>query len=69
LENNTYYTNDCLRIYHTDILATDCVPANSVDLVVTSPPYNVDIQYGAHDDQMSDENYCELAKKRLRHRS
>ncbi len=63
MENKAYYINDCLRIYHTDILTTDCVPANSVDLIVTSPPYNVDIQYGAHDDQMSYGDYLAFTRE------
>jgi site-specific DNA-methyltransferase (adenine-specific) len=63
LEDKAYYINDCLRIYHTDILTTDCVPANSVDLIVTSPPYNVDIQYGAHDDRMSNDDYLAFTRE------
>ncbi|MCX8237600.1 MAG: site-specific DNA-methyltransferase [Akkermansiaceae bacterium] len=39
-----------------DFLLSDCLagmqamPAESVDLVVTSPPYNIGINYGAYDD-------------------
>lgn len=57
-----YFATQSLRTYHADILTTDCVPANSVDLIVTSPPYNVDIQYGAHDDQMSYDDYLAFSR-------
>lgn len=33
------------------------LPENSVDLLVTSPPYNVGIDYDTHDDKMSMEDY------------
>ena len=32
------------------------VPDNSVEMVVTSPPYNADWAYGSHDDQMDYQN-------------
>ncbi len=38
------------------------VDANSVDLVVTSPPYNVDIQYNSHKDDVSHADYLEFSK-------
>jgi hypothetical protein len=33
---------------------------DSVGLIVTSPPYNVGIDYGVHDDEMSDADYIDL---------
>ncbi len=41
-----------------------CEP-DSVDLVVTSPPYNVDIDYGAHDDAQSYASYLEFSRRWL----
>jgi site-specific DNA-methyltransferase (adenine-specific) len=35
---------------------------NSIDLVVTSPPYNVGIDYDAHDDRMSMDSYWQFTK-------
>ncbi|MBI5033003.1 MAG: site-specific DNA-methyltransferase [Chloroflexi bacterium] len=58
-----YWNTDTLRIYHDNILTTDCLAENSVDLIVTSPPYNVDIQYGAHDDQMTYEDYLAFTRQ------
>ena len=33
------------------------------DLVITSPPYNIDIQYNSHDDKLSYSDYLEFSKK------
>ena len=38
------------------------MPENSIDLVVTSPPYNVGIDYDAHDDRMSMDSYWQFTK-------
>ena len=34
-----------------------------MDLIVTSPPYNVDIKYNSHDDKISYEDYLEFSRK------
>ncbi len=39
-----------IRIVNDDVLKTDAVAPGSVDLIVTSPPYNVDISYSSHVD-------------------
>jgi len=63
MKNTLYFNTDAAQIYHTDILSTDCILANSVDFIVTSPPYNVDIKYGAHDDQMSYDDYLAFTRE------
>ena len=45
-------TGDCL-----DILPT--LEADSVDVVVTSPPYNLGLAYGAYDDRKSEAGYLD----------
>lgn len=54
-----HYLDDNLQLFNDNILnITDLdIPASSVDLIVTSPPYNVDIQYNSHEDGASYENY------------
>lgn len=61
-----YVNKDNLWIYHTDFLETESIPMDSIDLVVTSPPYNVDIQYKSHDDKMTYEVYLEFSRKWLK---
>jgi len=48
-----YYQKDNITILNDDIWKTSAIEPGSVDLVVTSPPYNVDIQYDSHKDDVS----------------
>ncbi|MBM3462042.1 MAG: site-specific DNA-methyltransferase [Armatimonadetes bacterium] len=54
------------RIFHDDVLTTNCLPAKSVDLIVTSPPYNVEIAYASHDDRTPYEEYLEFTGRWLK---
>ncbi len=36
-----------------DYITTDLLVPGSVDLIVTSPPYNVEVRYGASRDNLS----------------
>jgi site-specific DNA-methyltransferase (adenine-specific) len=58
-----FFANDRLRIIHDDILTTTALAPASVDLIVTSPPYNVDIQYNSHKDDATYAEYLEFSKK------
>ena len=61
---------ECIT-HHTrfDLRLGDCVagmaalPAESVDLVVTSPPYNLGISYGSYDDSRSEEEYLDWTRQ------
>lgn len=56
-----YYSDDSVTIYHGDL--RDGIPGapGSVSCVVTSPPYNVGIDYEGHDDVMPWDDYTMLA--------
>ncbi len=62
-KSSPYFAADNILIYKDDILKTDSIPNNSVDLIVTSPPYNVDIHYNSHADDLSYEDYLEFTQK------
>jgi len=53
------------------IINGDCVevmsklPENSVDLILTSPPYSVNIDYDVYDDNTTIDEYLEFSKKWL----
>lgn len=57
-----FFHKDSIWIYNADILKTDSLEENSIDLIVTSPPYNVNIKYNSHDDTMSYEDYLSFTK-------
>jgi site-specific DNA-methyltransferase (adenine-specific) len=63
--DNLYFGADSVFIYHDDFLTTECVEGNSIDLIVTSPPYNVDIKYGSYNDDISYEVYLEFTREWL----
>ncbi|HDI01445.1 MAG TPA: site-specific DNA-methyltransferase, partial [Candidatus Bathyarchaeota archaeon] len=55
-----------LVIINDDFLTTDLIPPNSIDLIITSPPYNVDIRYGSFRDDIPYDKYLEFTEKWLR---
>lgn len=58
-----YFEYDNITIYKDDILKISAIPNNSIDLIVTSPPYNVDIHYNSHVDNLTYNDYLEFTKK------
>lgn len=58
-----YFRKDDILIYKENFLEFNLIKKNSIDLIVTSPPYNVDIQYSSHSDNLSYEDYLEFSKK------
>ncbi len=60
-----YFQEDSIQIYSADFLRTNCVKEGTVDLIVTSPPYNVGIKYNSHDDKMSYEHYLSFTREWL----
>lgn len=53
-------------IINEDVLTTRAVPDATVDLIVTSPPYNVDIPYASHHDELTYAAYLEFSEAWLR---
>ncbi|MBI5208015.1 MAG: site-specific DNA-methyltransferase [Candidatus Firestonebacteria bacterium] len=57
-----FFYSDSLWIYNTDILETTSIKEKSIDLIITSPPYNLDIKYNSHNDIMSYNDYLLFTK-------
>jgi len=55
---------DGITLINDDFLKCD-ISNNSIDLIVTSPPYNVGIEYGLHNDEMSYEQYLKWTESWL----
>jgi len=47
-----------VKIFNEDFLKVD-IPEDSIDLIVTSPPYNVGIDYNSHNDTISYKEYLD----------
>lgn len=60
-----YFQAQGIQIYHDDFLTTSCIDSGSIDLIVTSPPYNVDIRYNSYDDKIPYDIYLEFTQKWL----
>lgn len=60
-----YFQSDSVWIYNDDFLKVDYIEEDSIDLIVTSPPYNIDIKYGSYDDKMEYEVYLEFTQRWL----
>lgn len=50
-------------IINDNFLKEDLLEANSIDLIVTSPPYNVDIHYNSNNDSLDYSEYLEFTSK------
>ena len=61
-----YFNHDGISIYKDDILRISGIPKSCVDLIVTSPPYNVDIHYNSHKDDLSYGEYLEFTETWLK---
>lgn len=62
-----FFKSNQVLILNQDILKTRAVHDSSVDLIVTSPPYGVDIKYANYEDNISYEKYLEFTEKWLAH--
>jgi len=60
-----FYKTDRLTLINDDILVTNAIASSSIDLIVTSPPYNVGIQYESIKDDISYSKYLEFTRKWL----
>ncbi len=63
LDNKVYFREKEITIFNDDILTTKKVESNSIDLIITSPPYNVNIKYNSHDDEMPYSEYLNFARE------
>ncbi|MDD1701925.1 MAG: site-specific DNA-methyltransferase [Methanoregula sp.] len=56
-------STNTISIINEDVFSTRRIKKGSIDLVVTSPPYNVDIKYNSHDDQLSYVDYLLFSRR------
>jgi len=65
MKNNKkiFFENERIKIINDDVITTREVRENSIDLIVTSPPYNVDIKYNSHNDTLSYREYLEFSER------
>ena len=65
INHELYFQAGEINIYNDDFLSTAAVDNDSIDLIITSPPYNVGIKYNSHDDKMAYSHYLSFAREWL----
>jgi site-specific DNA-methyltransferase (adenine-specific) len=61
-----YFQKDSIQIYNIDFLEADCIEEKTIDLVITSPPYNLGIKYHSINDKLPYKDYLHFSEKWLR---
>ena len=62
-KKNIFFQNDRVLIINDNVFKTKSIDSSSIDLIITSPPYNVDIKYNSHDDKISYPEYEKFSKE------
>jgi len=57
-----YYSQKNIHIYNGDVLNKYSFSKEFADLIVTSPPYNVGIDYNSNDDELTYQQYLEFSE-------
>ena len=57
------FTNEQFTIINENVLTTHAIKKDSIDLIVTSPPYNVDIKYNSNADDLSYTDYLSFSEE------
>jgi len=65
MSNKIFLKRETLKIIHDNILNTRKISSEEIDLIITSPPYNLDIKYNSHNDTLSYKEYLNFSKKWL----
>lgn len=60
---NEYFRLKSTILFQGDVLNSNTFEKEFIDLIVTSPPYNVDIQYNSNKDDLTYEQYLEFSEK------
>ncbi|MCP4143059.1 MAG: site-specific DNA-methyltransferase, partial [Chloroflexi bacterium] len=61
-----YFSHKDILLYKGDVLDKSFAKEEFADLIVTSPPYNVGIEYNSNDDELNYQNYLEFSEKWMR---
>jgi site-specific DNA-methyltransferase (adenine-specific) len=65
MKSKPYFKADSITIFKDDILKIDAIGSETIDLIITSPPYCVGIKYENYNDNIPYEEYLEFSEKWL----
>ena len=63
LPNSPYFENKDITLYNANALDSTLFASPFADLIVSSPPYNVGLEYNSHNDDKPYQEYLEFSKK------
>ena len=63
---NEYFRHKKTWLMNNDILDETLFDKEFIDLIITSPPYNVGIEYNSNNDELSYEKYLEFSEQWMR---
>ncbi len=66
VKKTPFFDSEQIRILNEDFFKTKAIESGSIDLIVTSPPYGVDIKYGEYDDAIPYSEYLFFNEEWLR---
>jgi site-specific DNA-methyltransferase (adenine-specific) len=61
-ESKVFFEHKNLKIINDDFISTKEIAPASIDLIVTSPPYNLDISYNSHNDRTPYDEYLNFSR-------
>lgn len=65
-KQNIYFQHKNISLIHGNSLDLNLFKKEFIDLIVTSPPYNVGIEYNSNNDELSYEKYLEFSAQWMR---
>ncbi len=61
-----YHKDNNISLYHEDFLeGYDILDGSSIDLIITSPPYNLNMKYSSYDDKKEYSDYLQFIERWL----
>jgi len=63
MDNTFWNYKERLKVINQSTLVPSLLDKECIDLIITSPPYNVDIKYNSHSDSMSYGEYLDFSRK------
>lgn len=66
MKSRVFFEEENVKVLYANTLTTRLIDNESIDLIVTSPPYNLDINYKSHDDAKPYDEYLKFTSKWLK---
>ncbi|MGP1437685.1 MAG: DNA methyltransferase [Treponema sp.] len=63
MSEHQYFSDDYTSLYKGDSLDAGLFKSEFIDLIVTSPPYNVGIEYNSNNDEIDYSEYLSFSKR------